>query len=620
MPLMLRRPTKLIRLDQAVSRVLIRLGGLAALAVVAAVVVNLWRSDLYASADADISANQALAQAHAGMLDQETGLRGFLVAGQASFLEPYNVGLHELSQGDATLQSYITGDTGFLDDYVALRLAQDIWQKQWAALALAPQPAEARPNFLNEGKALFDKYRLAENRLNDNLLGRINDIERFAQGVATGGLATDVGLLLGAGVLWLKARRDLRAAVVGPVTVILTGLERIEAGDYSPVPPLTAGPAELRTISSRLAGVADRLENSAQNVRNREQEASEHAGRLRLIVKMGHEIAGSLNLRYVVQAVSDSVVGIGAFARCVIWLTDEGSGTLVPSHDSAGVKGRVAGLEPILVGEQAVGKAARFGRVLGPEEVSHPEVGEPWTHAIAVPMIIGARVVGVVEVGMNSGNDLPLPVMELLDTLSSQAATAIEAARLYEQADRRGNTDALTLLPNRHDLDRALAAEVSRAQRYDRPLTVAMIDIDHFKTVNDTLGHAHGDEILQETAAVMRAVLRDVDTIYRYGGEEFLVVMPETEADAAMDLCNRLRTTVSERLTMGGGVPLTVSGGVASFPADGGDPTRLVAAADKALYRAKAGGRDQVLAARNELPTVVVVEPQHSRIARVPPP
>jgi diguanylate cyclase (GGDEF)-like protein len=254
-------------------------------------------------------------------------------------------------------------------------------------------------------------------------------------------------------------------------------------------------------------------------------------------------------------------------------------------------------LEPVQIGDQLVGKAARFGRVVGPEPVSHPDVIEAWEHAIAVPMIVGARVVGVIEVRDHAEVTLPTHVLELIDTLSSQAATAIEAARLYERAEHQSRTDALTMLPNRHDLDATLASEVSRAQRYGRSLAVAMLDLDHFKAVNDTFGHARGDEVLQETASVMRSVIRDVDTIYRYGGEEFLVIMPETGPEAAMELCNRLRVAVLGRVVLPDGRPLTVSAGVAAYPDHAEAPATLVAAADQALYRAKHAGRDRVMGA-----------------------
>ncbi|MEO8898741.1 MAG: sensor domain-containing diguanylate cyclase [Candidatus Dormibacter sp.] len=197
------------------------------------------------------------------------------------------------------------------------------------------------------------------------------------------------------------------------------------------------------------------------------------------------------------------------------------------------------------------------------------------SHAIAVPMIVGARVVGVIEAGADRPIELSTVDMELIDTLSSQAATAIEAARLYERAEELGRTDALTLLPNRRDLD-------------------------HFKLVNDSFGHARGDEVLQQVAAVMRSVLRDVDTIYRHGGEEFLVLMPETDCDSGVELCDRLREAVTTRVTLSDGRRPTLSGGVAAFPAQADNPAQLIAAADTALYRAKGAGRDCVIAAQRQ--------------------
>jgi diguanylate cyclase (GGDEF)-like protein len=244
-----------------------------------------------------------------------------------------------------------------------------------------------------------------------------------------------------------------------------------------------------------------------------------------------------------------------------------------------------------------MGKAARFGRIVGPEQVSHTGVVDPWSHAIAVPMIVGARVIGVIEAGADHAVEMSTIDMELLDTLSSQAATAIEAARLYEKAEELGRTDALTMLPNRHDLDSTLASEVARAARYGRSVALAMLDLDHFKAVNDSFGHARGDEVLQEVAAVMRGTMRDVDTIYRYGGEEFLVLMPETDCDSGVELCDRLRTAVTSRVTLPNGEHITISGGVAAFPLQADTPTRLIAAADEALYRAKRAGRDRVVAA-----------------------
>lgn len=604
----MRPPKNPNRLDQAVTGVLIRLGGLAAIAVLIAAGVNVWRTALSSSADTYIAANQSLFDAHTGMLDQETGLRGYLSTGQDQFLQPYHDGQAEVGAGDSRLQVEVAQDTSLLDGYVAVRLAQDDWISKWASVA-ADSPGNNSPSFLAGGKQLFDVYRAAESRLGSNLQARIAHAQNASSIVGFGGLLVEFPIGVAGAMLWWRSRRRLRRGVVGPVSSILATLKRLEDGDFFLTSGQAEGPAELQEISTRLTAITVRLQSARDVSRRREEEAAQHAARLRRIVDMGREIAGSLNLRYVLQAVSHSVLGVGCGTRCVIWLTDDSHGTLVPLYDSKGLKGRVVGLEPVQMGDQVVGKAARFGRLVGPEPVSHPDAPEPWDHALAVPMIVGARVVGVIEVGDNGAVSLPNHVLELIDTLSSQAATAIEAARLYERAEHQSRTDALTLLPNRHDLDTTLANEVSRAERYGRSLAVAMLDLDHFKSVNDTFGHARGDDVLQETASVMRSVIRDVDTIYRYGGEEFLVVMPETSSASALELCERIRLAVFGRVVLPDGRRLTVSAGVAGYPDHAQTPATLVNAADEALYRAKHAGRDRVVASTAVSAAVPVHEP-----------
>jgi diguanylate cyclase (GGDEF)-like protein len=589
------RTTTPIRLDQAVSGILLRLGGLAVIAVIVLVVVNVGRGVLSQSANRYVAASQALAEAHAGMLDEETGLRGFLDTGVPSFLQPYRAGQQELEQGTAALQQAVGGDPALLDGFVALRLAASAWLSGWAATAVAQAPhAGSTPAFLRSGKALFDSYRAAEASLDSSIDAAIGRAQKSANAVAFGGLVVEVGVGLAGGLLWWRERRALRRALVGPVANILTTLEDIAGGNYREPDGTDDGPAELQEVMRRLSGVAATLHAARAGMQHRELEAAEHATRLRSIVDMGREIAGSLNLGYVLEAVSRSVVANGCGSRCIIWLTDEDQDTLTAAYDSAGLQGRVAGLTAVAMADQAMGKAARFGRIVGPEPVSHPGVADPWSHAIAVPMSVGSRIVGVIEAGADHAVELSNLDMELIDTLSSQAATAIEAARLYERAEELGRTDALTLLPNRRDLDTTIAAEVARAARYGRSVAVAMLDLDHFKAVNDSFGHARGDDVLQQVAAVLRSVVREVDTIYRYGGEEFLVLMPETNCDSGVELCDRLREAVRARVTLPNGHRPTISGGVAAFPAQADSPEGLIAAADEALYRAKSAGRDCV--------------------------
>jgi len=171
-------------------------------------------------------------------------------------------------------------------------------------------------------------------------------------------------------------------------------------------------------------------------------------------------------------------------------------------------------------------------------------------------------------------------------------------ARLHESRtdlERLSVTDDLTRLYNRRYLMDALANEVQRSRRLDQPCALLMADVDHFKEYNDAYGHLAGDEALTRIARILRDTTRDVDCATRYGGEEFVVLMPETKAAGAIEMAQRIRTSLATDELVGG--KLSVSIGVAQFPEDGDTPEALLARADAALYRAKREGRDRVLRA-----------------------
>jgi len=180
----------------------------------------------------------------------------------------------------------------------------------------------------------------------------------------------------------------------------------------------------------------------------------------------------------------------------------------------------------------------------------------------------------------------------------SAAATAVEAARFHQSADELSHTDALTHLPNRRRLELDLDLEIARSQRYNRPIACIMLDVDNFKTVNDIHGHQAGDEILSEFGSAFARTLRETDTAYRYGGEEFCVLLRETDAHAAAIVADRLRIEIATRFAGNpGSATVTASLGVAAIPGDAIDAKTLIAAADRALYAAKAAGRNCVVRA-----------------------
>ena len=181
-------------------------------------------------------------------------------------------------------------------------------------------------------------------------------------------------------------------------------------------------------------------------------------------------------------------------------------------------------------------------------------------------------------------------------SLASHAAIALENARLHRIVERQALVDGLTGIANRRQCEEALVSEISRADRLGTPLTLVLADLDDFKAINDAHGHATGDDVLREFAAVLRATVRDSDLAGRWGGEEFMLLLPGADAVGGVQLADRVRASLMERSFMGhegAVVSVTCSFGVAHH-SPGQDERELFAAADRALYRAKREGKNRV--------------------------
>lgn len=178
-----------------------------------------------------------------------------------------------------------------------------------------------------------------------------------------------------------------------------------------------------------------------------------------------------------------------------------------------------------------------------------------------------------------------------------QSETALR--QVLQEVQKLAVTDSLTGLLNRRHFFELAEHELRRAKRYSRPLSAIMLDVDHFKQINDTYGHAVGDTVLREVAQVCMRETRNVDVLGRYGGEEFVIVLPECETHAAREVAERLRQSIAELSvnTPEGPVQVTASLGVASLSSQSMTLDALIAAADTALYSAKRGGRDNVVSA-----------------------
>ena len=221
-----------------------------------------------------------------------------------------------------------------------------------------------------------------------------------------------------------------------------------------------------------------------------------------------------------------------------------------------------------------------------------------------MPLLAQERLVGLLTVGPKREEQRYVAEeLELLTLVGHHVATVFENARLFDSATFEG----LTGLYRREALLEILDREWSRSQRYERPLAVALADLDHFKEINDRYGHLAGDLVLQRVAAELRNQLRETDFIGRYGGEEFLIVLPETTLEGGRLFAEKMRQRIEGLeipIEAGETVRVTLSIGVAAREGERDDgrarSRALLAAADEALYAAKSDGRNRVIAAERD--------------------
>lgn len=563
----------------------------------------------------------AVDDAHLGMLDQETGLRAYLTTGDVLFLQPVDPGRGDVARAHLTLDR-LAADAQLGADVGRLRLAEQRWVVGWADRArTGAVDQDALAGFLMSGKTLFDQYRDAHETLRVQLARDLAEARSRDRLVA---VATSVAVLALAFVMFvlaLRRQRRLRAVVVEPVAELLGSIRHVRDGRLD-VPTALRSERPLRELAELSDGLAEMVTALAEARAaglTRERLLEEQGDRLRHILEMTREMSGSLSLRYVAETTATSTRQLADCDRVVVYVSSEQDGTLEAVHDT-GV-GSLAGAQrcTVEVGDGVVGRVAASARATsaGPTEAAADvSDDEPWVDAL--PLVVGARVVGVLECrsrkrrqqaqGGASSDVVAIDPAALgaVEMLAVHAGSSIEAARLHGEVERLAEADALTGLANRRRLNADLDAEVARASRYGRPLAFVMLDLDHFKRLNDTFGHQHGDVVLQEVAALISGSLRSTDTAYRYGGEELAVLVRESDAESAGQLAERLRGEIEARFSAPGEpARVTASFGVAETTAAIADAESLVRAADAALYRAKRAGRNRVELAQADVPSLV---------------
>ena len=295
--------------------------------------------------------------------------------------------------------------------------------------------------------------------------------------------------------------------------------------------------------------------------------------------------------------------------RAELWLTDDAhtrlersaaaSSTLAGVRFGEGLVGRVAERQkPLLIRD-----GAQDPRLALVEQYSQTS---PFS-MLLLPLVVGNETLGVARFERDAPGVFTWRDLIRIRALGRQAAATLVNVRSHQDVYNQAVTDGLTGLYNRRHMQSVLLDERRRAQRYGHPLSVIMLDVDGFKNYNDTYGHVQGDVLLKMLAATLQESVRNVDVLGRYGGEEFIIVLPVTPSNEAYLTAERIRQAVARTVFPGFAadpelvVFKTISLGVATFPDVTDDSQMLVTLADNALYRAKRGGRNQTVMAEREM-------------------
>jgi two-component system cell cycle response regulator len=394
------------------------------------------------------------------------------------------------------------------------------------------------------------------------------------------------------GELAAQARAIARGDFASPPSGVRSGGE---VGDLDLPPSILRSRGELGELARAFERMRVELGEYLTALRSSRDALARSMNRLGETLSSTHDLPKLLTV--VLEA---AVQARGAKAGSLLLLTADR--TALVRQASHGLTQREPA-ERIPVGQGVAGTVAATGRAMvlaSPAGNGGPEPAA--TSQVSVPLLAQGKVLGVLSLyDREDGEPFTLGDAEALTAFAVQAAVAIENVQLHAEAERLSVTDPLTGAWNYRYFSRRFEQEIERSRRFGRVLALLMLDIDHFKSVNDRFGHQRGDEVLVELARRVTGSVRDIDTFARYGGEEFVLILPETNLEGGLAVAEKLRVGIHRAPFCGegedGGVRLTVSIGAACFPEHATQPEELLRAADEALYEAKLQGRDRVVTA-----------------------
>lgn len=397
-------------------------------------------------------------------------------------------------------------------------------------------------------------------------------------------------ILLGFFLLALVSAVVVSRSLDRQIADFLAAARALAAGDFSSR-VRTRGRDQFAQLGDEFNKMSDQLESRLDELRQE---------RLRMEIslrRIGETFASNLDRDGLLEIV----------VRTAVDAVDASGGRALMQDDPRrhGERRPVAGVGLDTRPMSAAGEAERRVLAVGEPSAADLEGGHALAHPLRAGPAAGADADAIAGLICVWRTDRPFThrERELFHYLAGQAAVSVENVGLHETVERQAITDELTGLSNRRRFTDTIAAEVERSRRFGTGVGLVLLDIDDFKSVNDTYGHQQGDLVLREVAKVLRASSREIDEPARYGGEELAVVLPGTDLEGAHQLAERVREGIEAlRLPIIGdeaseSLRITASFGAASLPASASDVRGLVAAADEALYQAKRAGKNRTVSA-----------------------
>jgi diguanylate cyclase (GGDEF)-like protein len=536
------------------------------------------------------------------IVDAETGQRGFLIGRRPEFLEPYHRASETFGAASSTLRNLVSDNPRQIERIdkvfaLFLKWQSEVGEPSIRAVAQAELDEEGEAAYMAQSKRIVDQIRFELDefeRIESELLHERTEASQAR--IAWEGQIGAILPMLTAALAVLMAFA-LSRAITRPVAELTKAADALKRGQLR-TRAVVQSKDELGQLGEAFNAMADRLAE-----RDRESE---------LLRQLSQDMQACIQLSEAYAIFSRFVPRM--FDRpCsgAVYLTSASRNLVSPVASWGELENQPDTFSP----EQCW--ALRCGRPYFAEDATTGNCRhvKATGASFCVPLVAHGEATGVLNI-IAEREILTANTLRVFELVAEQLALALANLQLRERLRSQSIRDQLTGLYNRRYLEETIAREVARANRTGQSLGVIMFDVDHFKRLNDTFGHDAGDTVLREIGKFVEKSFRPTDVGCRFGGEEFVILAPDSDLEQVERRAQRLREAIKQLGFLHQGLPLgtvTISLGVSVSPDHGDSPDALLACADAALYRAKNAGRDRVIVAQSKFAMPMVTDPPPSK-------